>query len=125
MSYSSPPSPPEKMVGYTRHNPFEKNPDPQLKGIHLSRFAGSNVSVDRLKHTIFPYVIKSLREGETLVVQSMDRIAGNMKYLRQVIRTVTSKGGEGEVFEGRSDLYGRRVAYGHSTALRHRCYGRV
>ena len=89
MFYSSlPPSSSGKMVGYTRHNPFEKNPDPQLKGIHLSRFAGSNVSVDRLKHTIFPYVIKSLFEGETLVVQSMDRIAGNMKDLRQVIRTV-------------------------------------
>ena len=79
-----------QMIGYAHYSLLDKNPIPQLEGLSLDKVFVDHVSVNDLKIPFF----KSLFEGDTLVVQSMDRIAGNMKDLRQVIRTVTSKGGK-------------------------------
>ena len=77
-----------QMIGYARYSPLDKNPIPQLEELSLDKVFVDHVSVNDLTIPLF----KSLLEGDTLVVQSMDRIAGNMEDLRQILRNLTSRG---------------------------------
>ena len=79
-------------VGYQRVSTVDQNTARQLDGAQLDR-----VFVDKAsgKDTSRPELARALeyvREGDTLVVHSMDRLARNLEDLRRIVRELTGKG---------------------------------
>jgi DNA invertase Pin-like site-specific DNA recombinase len=79
-------------VGYIRVSTRDQNTCRQLEGLALDR-----VFIDKAsgKDTLRPE-LESLklyiREGDTVIVHSMDRLARNLDDLRQIVRSLTDKG---------------------------------
>ncbi|MCL4140371.1 UNVERIFIED_CONTAM: hypothetical protein GTU68_045132, partial [Idotea baltica] len=79
-------------VGYIRVSSPDQNPDRQLDGTAVDR-----VFTDRAsgKDTLRPQLDEMLafvRQGDTIVVHSMDRLARNVDDLRKIVRTQTEQG---------------------------------
>jgi len=80
-------------VGYVRVSSADQNEGRQLEALgELDR-----VFVDKAsgKHTERPQLqelLSYVREGDTIVVHSMDRLARNMDDLRQLVKTLAARG---------------------------------
>jgi len=79
-------------VGYIRVSSCDQNTGRQLEGVPLDR-----VFIDKAsgKDTLRPELenLKQyVRDGDTVVVHSMDRLARNLDDLRQIVRMLTKKG---------------------------------
>jgi len=94
------------LIGYIRVSSCDQNISRQLEGVSLDR-----VFVDKAsgKDTLRPELenLKQFaRDGDTVVVHSMDRLARNLDDLRQIVRMLTGKGAkiqfvkEGLTFSG-------------------------
>jgi DNA invertase Pin-like site-specific DNA recombinase len=80
------------LIRYIRVSSCDQNISRQLEGVTLDR-----VFVDKAsgKDTLRPELenLKQFaRDGDTVVVHSMDRLARNLDDLRQIVRMLTSKG---------------------------------
>lgn len=78
-------------VGYVRVSSEDQNPERQLEGqgadrLFVDRASGKNTNRPELER-LLAYV----REGDTVVVHSMDRLARNLDDLRQLVRELTGK----------------------------------
>lgn len=82
-----------QVVGYVRVSTLDQKIYRQLVDMHLHRtftdFA-SGKDTDRPQLT---QMIAYVREGDTVVVHSMDRLAPNLEDLRRLVRELTEKGG--------------------------------
>lgn len=81
-----------QIVGYVRVSSQGQNTARQLQGIDLDmefidKVTGSNVDREKLQECI-AYV----RKGDTLMVDSIDRLARNLKDLQDILTKLTSKG---------------------------------
>lgn len=79
-------------IGYIRVSSFDQNQNRQLDGIVTDRaFIGkaSGKSIDR---TQLEEMLRFAREGDIIIVHSMDRLARNLDDLRTLVRNLTSKG---------------------------------
>ena len=79
-------------VGYVRVSSLDQNPDRQLENLKLDR-----VFIDKAsgKDTVRPQLTEMLayvREGDTIVVHSMDRLARNLLDLRTMVQDLTRRG---------------------------------
>lgn len=78
-------------IGYVRISTYEQNADRQLDGIDLDRVftdAASGKDTDRPQlHSLLAYA----REGDTIVVHSMDRLARNVDDLRRLVQEQTRR----------------------------------
>jgi len=79
-------------VGYIRVSTQDQNICRQLEGLTLDR-----VFIDKAsgKDTLRPELENLklyVREGDTVIVHSMDRLARNLDDLRQIVRYLTKKG---------------------------------
>jgi DNA invertase Pin-like site-specific DNA recombinase len=94
------------VVGYIRVSTAEQNSTRQLEGLAIDKTfvdvaSGKNDDRPQLK-TMLAYV----REGDVLLVHSMDRLARNVDDLRAIVRDLTARGvmvkfwKEGLTFEG-------------------------
>jgi DNA invertase Pin-like site-specific DNA recombinase len=81
-----------KTIGYVRVSSFDQNPERQLDGITIDKLFTDKASGKDLKRPAFDALLNYIREGDTLVVHSMDRLARNLDHLRQVVRDLTTKG---------------------------------
>jgi DNA invertase Pin-like site-specific DNA recombinase len=81
-----------KMIGYIRVSAYDQNPDRQLDGLSIDKLFIDKVSGKDLHRPAFQDLMSYIREGDTLVVHSMDRLARNLDHLRQVVRELTAKG---------------------------------
>lgn len=80
------------IIGYIRVSTEDQNTARQLDGIDLDK-----VFIDKIsgKNTDRPELQKCLdyiREGDTLVCHSMDRLARNLDDLRRIVKTLTQSG---------------------------------
>lgn len=79
-------------IGYKRVSTVDQNTARQLEGVEVDKLfqdKASGKSADR------PQLIAALdfvREGDTLVVHSMDRLARNLEDLRAIVRDLTARG---------------------------------
>jgi len=79
-------------IGYVRVSTLDQNTERQLDGVPLDRVftdAASGKDTDR------PQLISLLayaREGDTIVVHSMDRLARNVDDLRRLVQEQTRRG---------------------------------
>lgn len=78
-------------IGYIRVSSADQNPERQLEGIELDRAFTDKASAKDTNRPELNALLSFIREGDTLVVHSMDRLARNLFDLRQLVTTLTSK----------------------------------
>lgn len=79
-------------VGYRRVSSAEQTSDRQLHGVDLDRVFVDHASGKDTQRPELQKLIAYVRDGDTLVVHSMDRLARNLEDLRGLVRTFTGKG---------------------------------
>lgn len=100
-----------KRVGYIRVSSVDQNEVRQLDGVQLDKTFTDKCSgkdTDRPKlHAALEYV----REGDVLVVHSMDRLARDMRDLQSLVKDLTDKGITVEFFSERLTFTGNDDKY--------------
>lgn len=79
-------------VGYQRVSTVDQNTERQLDGVQVDKMFTDHASG---KSTDRPELVQALgyvRDGDTLVVHSMDRLARNLKDLSDLVDMLTGKG---------------------------------
>lgn len=79
-------------VGYIRVSTFDQNTDRQLEGVQLDKVFTDKASGKDTKRPELELLIQYVREGDTVVVHSMDRLARNLDDLRQTVQKLTGQG---------------------------------
>lgn len=83
-----------QIVGYVRVSSLEQNTARQLEGMQLDRRFEDRASGKDLDRPALIEALTYLRQGDTLVVHSMDRLARNLEALQRTVRELTAKGVE-------------------------------
>ena len=81
-----------KRVGYVRVSTLDQKTDRQLDGIDLDKRFTDKASGKDAKRPQLDAALDYLRDGDVLVVHSMDRLARNLGDLREIVTKVTGKG---------------------------------
>ncbi len=79
-------------IGYIRVSTLDQNPGRQLEGIPVSRVFTDQASGKDTQRPQLDALLGYLREGDTLVVHSMDRLARNLDDLRRLVQQLTGRG---------------------------------
>jgi DNA invertase Pin-like site-specific DNA recombinase len=79
-------------IGYIRVSTFEQNTDRQLEGIKLDKAFTDKASGKDTNRPAFDDLMEFVREGDTVIVHSMDRLARNLDDLRQIVQRLTGWG---------------------------------
>jgi DNA invertase Pin-like site-specific DNA recombinase len=81
-----------QVVGYRRVSSVDQNEARQLEGIDLDKVYTDKASGKDTKRPQLERALEFLREGDVLVVHSMDRLARNLDDLRRIVLTLTKRG---------------------------------
>lgn len=79
-------------IGYSRVSSADQNLDRQLHGLVLDRTFEDKASGKDTKRPQLQAALAYVREGDTLVVHSMDRLARNLDDLRKIVKDLTARG---------------------------------
>jgi DNA invertase Pin-like site-specific DNA recombinase len=80
-------------VAYIRVSSVGQNPERQLEGIQTDRVFTDAVSGKSIKpRPQLAAMLRFVREGDEVVVHSMDRLARNLDDLRRLVRELTDRG---------------------------------
>lgn len=79
-------------VGYKRVSSGGQNTSRQLEGILLDRIFEDRISGKSLDRPQLEAMLSFVREGDEIVVHSMDRLARNLDHLRQLVQRLTRAG---------------------------------
>ena len=79
-------------VGYIRVSTVDQNTARQLDGIEVSRVFADKASGKDTARPKLDELLAFVRDGDTVIVHSMDRLARNLDDLRRLVRTLTGKG---------------------------------
>jgi len=80
-----------KIIGYVRVSSFEQNTDRQLEGIKADKIFLEKVSGKDANRPQLIELLNYIRDGDTLIVHSLDRLARNLDDLRRLVQTLTAK----------------------------------
>lgn len=79
-------------VGYRRVSTVDQNTERQLDGVELDKMFTDKASGKNTDRPELARALDYVREGDTLVVHSMDRLARNLEDLRRLVRELTNQG---------------------------------
>jgi DNA invertase Pin-like site-specific DNA recombinase len=79
-------------IGYVRVSSLDQNPDRQLEKIPVDRTFTDHASGKDVARPQLDALMHFAREGDTVVVHSMDRLARNLDDLRRLVRSLTGRG---------------------------------
>lgn len=79
-------------VGYERVSTAEQSTDRQLAGIEVDRTFTDKASGKSTDRPALSEALRYLRDGDTFVIHSMDRLARNLEDLRRTVRELTGRG---------------------------------
>ena len=79
-------------VGYLRVSSLDQSPDRQLEGVELDRVFTDRASGKDVLRPQLQELVNFVREGDTVVVHSLDRLARNLDDLRRLVQNLTSRG---------------------------------
>ena len=79
-------------IGYIRVSSLEQNLARQLEGTQVDRVYEDKVSAKDLQRPNLQAMLTYVRNGDVVVVHSMDRLARNLDDLRHLVKTLTQKG---------------------------------
>ncbi len=83
---------PGQRIGYVRVSSFDQNPERQLENISLHKVFTDKASGKDTKRPELEALLAFAREGDTVVVHSMDRLARNLDDLRRLVQMLTKRG---------------------------------
>ncbi|MDA9818114.1 recombinase family protein [Flavobacteriaceae bacterium] len=80
-----------KKIGYIRVSSLDQNHERQLEGIKLDKCftdkaSGKDISRPQLKE-----MLNYVRDGDIIIVHSMDRLARNLDDLRKLVQQLTKQ----------------------------------
>ena len=81
-----------KRIGYVRVSSFDQNPERQLEGIQVDRVFTDKASGKDTQRPQLDMMLDFVREDDTVVVHSMDRLARNLDNLRRLVQDLTGRG---------------------------------
>jgi DNA invertase Pin-like site-specific DNA recombinase len=80
-----------QVIGYVRVSSDEQKPERQLEGIELDKVFIDRASGKDVKRPQLEALLNYVREGDKLIVHSMDRLARNLDDLRRLVDSLTAK----------------------------------
>jgi DNA invertase Pin-like site-specific DNA recombinase len=80
-----------KLIGYVRVSSEDQNPERQLEGIKLDKLFIDKASGKNADRPDLTNLINYVRDGDTVIVHSMDRLARNLDDLRKLVNDLTQK----------------------------------
>lgn len=75
-------------IGYIRVSSFDQNPERQLEHIQVDKVFIDKASGKDTQRPQLDVLLSFVREGDTVVVHSMDRLARNLDDLRRLVQGV-------------------------------------
>lgn len=84
-------------VGYVRVSSTDQNPERQLEEKDLDRVFMDTCSGKDTQRPALAEMLLFVREGDTVVVHSMDRLARNLDDLRRLVQRSDQETGQGGV----------------------------
>ena len=81
-----------KTIGYLRVSSDDQNTERQLDGIELDKVFEDHCSGKNIDRPALQAMLDYVREGDTLYVHSMDRLARNVVDLLQMVERLTRDG---------------------------------
>ena len=79
-------------VGYVRVSTVDQSTERQLDGMQLDRIFTDKASGKDVKRPQLRAALEYVREGDTLFVHSLDRLARNAEDLLRIVRELTERG---------------------------------
>jgi DNA invertase Pin-like site-specific DNA recombinase len=79
-------------IGYVRVSSFDQNPDRQLEQVQVDKAFTDKASGKDTQRPELDALLVFVREGDTVVVHSMDRLARNLDDLRRLVQKLTKRG---------------------------------
>ena len=79
-------------IGYIRVSTLDQNTERQLEGETLDKVFTDKASGKDVARPQLQAALEYIREGDTLVCHSMDRLARNVEDLRRIVRELTGRG---------------------------------
>lgn len=79
-------------IGYVRVSTYHQNTDRQLHGVHLDKVFEEKVSGNVEQRAILSQCLDFIRDGDTLHVHSIDRLARNSRHLLNLVNQIVDKG---------------------------------
>jgi len=79
-------------IGYIRVSTTDQNPERQLEDIALDRSFIDKASAKDVNRPELNSLLSFIREGDTLIVHSMDRLARNLNDLLDLVKKLTDRG---------------------------------
>lgn len=80
-----------EMIGYIRVSSFDQNPERQLDNVTLDRIFTDKASGKDTYRPGLDELLQYVRDGDTVIVHSMDRLARNLDDLRRLVQTLTNR----------------------------------
>lgn len=79
-------------IGYVRVSSYDQNPERQLEHLDADRVFTDKASGKDTERPQLQGLLEYAREGDTIVVHSMDRLARNVDDLRRIVLSQTRRG---------------------------------
>lgn len=80
-----------KIIGYIRVSTLEQNEGRQLESIEVDKVFTDKASGKDSERPQLKNLIDYVRDGDTVVVHSLDRLARNLDDLRKIVQTLNAK----------------------------------
>lgn len=81
-----------QVVGYVRVSTFDQNENRQLEGVLVDRMFLDKASGKDVNRPQLALMLSFVREGDTIVCHSMDRLGRNLDDLRKMVLGLTARG---------------------------------
>lgn len=79
-------------IGYIRVSSLDQNPERQLEGVQLDKVFTDKASGRDTQRPQLDALLEFVREGDTVLVHSIDRLARNLDDLRSLVQKLVSNG---------------------------------
>jgi DNA invertase Pin-like site-specific DNA recombinase len=79
-------------IGYIRVSSLDQNPERQLEQVAVDRVFTDKASGKDTQRPALDTLLAFVRDGDTVVVHSLDRLARNLDDLRRLVQTLTKRG---------------------------------
>jgi DNA invertase Pin-like site-specific DNA recombinase len=80
-----------KIIGYVRVSTYEQNEQRQLESVKTDKLFVDKASGKDTLRPQLKAMIDYVRDGDTIVVHSLDRLARNLDDLRQIVQSLNAK----------------------------------
>lgn len=78
-------------VGYVRVSSLDQNPDRQLENVQVDRLFTDKASGKDTQRPQLEALLAYVRDGDTVIIHSMDRLARNLDDLRKIVQDLTKR----------------------------------